>query len=119
MPRLVLQSVHHHIRKKIRKLNQRIENTEKVIESQLKEKTEKYPNLAKRMIYNGVCVATADGVLDPKEKEAAVKLAELVGLPASFVDEAYSLAKMEEEFKKKRGELVSGGHPSLLAKHYS
>ena len=84
----------------------------------VKEKSDMYPGLAKRMIYCGVCVATADGVLDPKEKLAATKLAELAGLPATFVDDAYAIAKMEEEFKKKRGMLVSDNHPALMAKRY-
>ena len=84
----------------------------------VKGKAQEYKGLEKRMLYLAVCAATADGVLDPKEKEAAEKFAAIVNLPTDFVDEAYAIAKAEEESKIKRGKLLSGGHPALMAKHY-
>lgn len=79
---------------------------------QLLAQTERPGLFVHSLVYNAICAADADGLLEPGEVQTIHAMAMVLGLPESEVDGLFALQREEKALlKRKLATLFPNGHP--------
>ena len=79
---------------------------------QLLAQTERPGLFVHSLVYNAICAADADGVLEPGEVQTIHAMAMVLGLPESEVDGLFALQREEKALRERKLALLfPNGHP--------
>lgn len=79
---------------------------------QLLAQTERPGLFVHSLVYNAICAADADEVLDPAEEQTIRAMAMVLGLPEPEVDGLFALYRDEQAFQRRKlAALFPNGHP--------
>ena len=79
---------------------------------QLLAQTERPGLFVHSLVYNAICAADADGVLDPAEEQTIRAMAMVLGVPEPEVDAVFAVYRDEQALRRRKlAVLFPNGHP--------